>query len=256
MTTSDAAGQDDRLADLLGRIERSTNAAAPVPGPLTGRLATLQEWWSGMGGGSEVRPSRVMAPSSPETAAVDALLRGAAEADRAVDSGASLIIPQASRSNEIAALTVIALLTRREANRVVGQPPGMTDGLWMERCAEVRDRSARGVAHLGDQLTLLDALDAPDIAATAGVLLGAAARHTPCLIVGTDVWAAGLVADRMNHVARQWWRPATTSPDPAHQAASDRAGLEPLLPLDLSDDIGLGADAVIALLGLTESVGR
>ncbi len=256
MTTSDTGHEDTRLADLLGRIERCAAEAEQAPAPLTGRLADLQVWWSSVGGGSALVPTRVTASSAEEDDSLSALLAGAAEVDRVVDSGATLVIPQVPERDHLTALTVIALLTRREANRVVDQPEGMSDAQWMDRCASVRDRSAHAAAHLGDHLALLDALDATDVASTAGMLLGAAARRTPCLIVGTGEWAAALVADRMSHVARTWWRPASTSPDPGQQVAAERIGLEPLLPLDLTDDIGLGADAVIALLRLTESTGR
>lgn len=246
--------QDIRLADLLGRIERCETPTSPIPEHLTGSLAALHAWWAVTGQGAEVNPARV-STSPGHDDCLAALLAGAAEADRAVDAGATLVVPRIGDRDDTTAWTVIALLTRREANRVVGQPEGMPDGTWMDRCASVRDRSALAAPHLGDHLALLDALDGAAIATAAGVLLGAAARRTPCLIVGTDEWAAALVADRMNHVARSWWRPATTSPDPAQNAAAERIGLDPLLSLDLSDDAGLGADAVISLLRLTESAG-
>lgn len=255
MTPDDTDEQDTRLADLLSRIERFSAEPEPAPAPLTGRLADLRVWWSSVSGGSELIPARVTASSAPGGDCLGALLLGAADVDRAVDSGATLAIPQLSKRDDLTALTVIALLTRREANRVVDQPEGMSDAQWMHRCAAVRDRTAHAAAHLGDHLALLDALDATDVAATAGMLLGAAARRTPCLIVGTGEWAAALVADRMSHVARTWWRPATTSPDPAQQVAAERIGLDPLIPLDLTDEAGLGAEAVIALLRVTESAG-
>lgn len=255
MTTAGESERTTALAELLGRIERSTTDGAPAPEPLTGRLAELHTWWAAVGSGSEPTPLLVEAPSASDGDCLDALLLGAAAADRAVDSGATLAIPRVVQYDSLTALTVTALLTRREANRVVGQPEGVSDEEWMDRCAAIRDRCAVASSHLGDHLALLEALGATSIAATAGILLGAAARRTPCLIVGTDEWAAALVADRMNHLARSWWRPATTSPDPAQMAAAERIGLDPLLPLDLSDQEGLGADAVVALLRLTESTG-
>ena len=47
-----------------------------------------------------------------------------------------------------------------------------------------------------DPLALLDSLGASDIAAVAGVLLGAAARRTPCLIDGTDADDIGNATNR------------------------------------------------------------
>ena len=255
MTATEDSERDTALADLLSRIERSTTDTAPAPEPLTGRLANLHTWWTAVGSGSDPTPILVESPSASDGDCLDALLLGAAAADRAVDSGATLAIPRVVQRDALTALTVTALLTRREASRVVGQPEGMSDGEWMDRCAAIRDRCAIASPHISNHLALLDALGARSIAATAGILLGAAARGTPCLIVGTDEWAAALIADRMNHLARSWWRPATTSPDPAQMAAAERIGLDPLLPLELSDQEGLGADAVVALLLLTESVG-
>ena len=72
---------------------------------------------------------------------------------------------------------------------------------------------------------LLDALAAPELSFVVGVLIGSAARRTPCLIDGTGVLAAALVGDRVAHRARGWWRVGSTSTDPARQTAADRLDL-------------------------------
>jgi nicotinate-nucleotide--dimethylbenzimidazole phosphoribosyltransferase len=151
--------------------------------------------------------------------------------------------------DEIAARTVIALLTRREASTVLGQPVGMPDREWMAACAAVRDRMAEVVEHRGEPLVMLAALGATSIAAVAGSLLAASARRTPCLVDGTDELAAALVADRLCYRAKGWWRAGSDSPDPGRAAAVERIDLSPGLPLGLTDDAGKGAQATLALLG-------
>ena len=82
------------------------------------------------------------------------------------------------------------------------------------------------------------------------MLLGAAARRTPCLIDGTEPATAALVADRLAFRAKAWWREAATSTDPAQRAAVNRIDLTAGLPLALSDEGGHGAQATVALLRL------
>jgi nicotinate-nucleotide--dimethylbenzimidazole phosphoribosyltransferase len=126
----------------------------------------------------------------------------------------------------------------------------MTDRDWMQACAAVRDHAASAADHRGDPVGLLGAVQAPAVALVVGILLGAAARRTACLVDGTDELAAALVADRICIRAKAWWRAGSDSPDPGRAAAIDRIDLAPGLPLGLTDDAGRGAEATLALLML------
>ena len=177
-----------------------------------------------------------------------------ADADRAIDAGATLLLPHAQHRQPVAALSVIGVLTRTEASAIVYQATGMTDREWINRCAAVRD-SCVDVADLrAAPIDLLDALAATSMAYLVGVLLAAAARRTPCIIEGTDELAAALVADRLSFRAKDWWRAGSTSPDPARQAAVDRLALNAGLPLAMTDDEGDGARATAALIDLFATV--
>jgi nicotinate-nucleotide--dimethylbenzimidazole phosphoribosyltransferase len=240
------------LTAVIERIVAPEERPADVPADVTGELARLLLWWRSL---SEGTVHAQWIDDEPPTDPVDAVAAGVTAVERAVDAGATLIVPVCGARDEIAARTVMALLTRREASAVLPQPPGMPDRDWMATCAAVRDRAAAVVDLRGEPLSLLAALPAPGIAFAAGVLLGAAARHTPCLVDGTDELAAALVADRLSHRARGWWRAAVDSPDPGRAAAIDRVDLAAGLPLALTDDAGRGAQATLALLAaLDESV--
>jgi nicotinate-nucleotide--dimethylbenzimidazole phosphoribosyltransferase len=237
-----------RLAAVIDRIAGPEPSTAPLPPDVTGALADLAAWWRTLSGGAVLAVTELdlAAPGSVP----DAITAGIEAAERAVDGGATLIVPRVRRRDDEAARTLIALLTRKEASAVVAQPQGMADRAWMGACAAVRDRAAQAAEHRGDPVSLLAAVDAPGIAQAVGALLGAAARRTPCLVDGTDELAAALVADRLCIRAKAWWRAGSDSPDPGRAAAADRMDLAAGLPLGLTDDAGRGAQATLALLGL------
>lgn len=241
----------EALSEAISRITSPADEPDRPRSHLTGSLGDLDVWWSQRAGAA--RPvARVTVTEATGSSASDALILGLTAADRAIDSGTTLLIPRVGARDIIAARSIIGLLTKRDASAVTHQPPGMADAAWMVACAGVRDRMAEQRSHLGDQVALLEAMGTPDIAAVAGVLIGAAARRTPCLLDGTDEWAGALVADRLAHRARHWWRAATTSTDPARIAARDRIDVSPGLPLALTDEDGWGARTVVALLDLIE----
>lgn len=246
-----SASIPEALSETIARITSPSDEPDRPRSHLTGSLGDLDVWWSQRAG--SVRPiTRVIASEASGSSAADALLLGLTAADRAIDSGTTLLIPRVSARNVLAARSIIGLLTKRDASAVTHQPPGMADAEWMGACAGVRDLMAEQRSHLGDQVALLEAMGTSDIAAVAGMLIGAAARRTPCLLDGTDEWAGALVADRLAHRARHWWRAATTSTDPARMAARDRIDVAPGLPLGLTDEDGWGARTVVALLDLME----
>ncbi|MDP1876444.1 MAG: nicotinate-nucleotide--dimethylbenzimidazole phosphoribosyltransferase [Actinomycetota bacterium] len=230
----------------IARIASPTQSAVELP---PGELARLDAWWRAVGDGQAPRVAWVTAPPDARDSP-NALSAGLAAADAAIDAGASLIVPTVPAPNAVAARTVIAVLSRAGASTVTYQSPGMTDAAWMAVCAQIRDRSADVSSLRATPLALLDALGAVAIAYTAGVLLGSAARRTPCLVDGTDALAAALIADRLSFRAREWWRAAATSPDPGRQVAADRIDLSPGLPLGLVVEDGSGARATVALLGM------
>ena len=238
------------LAEVIARIAAPDAPAgdsdeAPRGGPttVTGELAVLHDWWRSVGAD---RPLvAVDIPCSAGTVA-----DGLAAADRAVDAGATLLVPRVVDRDDLAARTVVALLTRREASAVVHQPVGMSDRAWMAQVASVRDGVAASTELRGEPEQLTGTIGTRGIAVAVGVLLGAAARQTPVIIDGTDELAAALLADRLCYRAKGWWRPGSTSPDSGRIAAVDRLDIAAGVPLGLSDDAGLGARATLALLAL------
>ncbi len=210
------------LAAVVDRITSPGPSEYVPPADVTGELAELASWWHRVSAGAPLRVARLDPVAPPSV--TDAIQAGLDAADRAIDSGATLLVPRVGAHDDVAARTLIALLTRKEASAVVAQPEGMTDRAWMAACATVRDRAAEAAEHRGEPVALLAAVDAPGIALAIGILLGGAARRTACIVDGTDELAAALVADRIcirakALVAR---RDHVTRPGPGGRGRSDR----------------------------------
>ncbi len=242
-----------RIAPPASRID---DATPEVPDIATGELATLWCWWSTVSDGRipvlasplENRHTASLESGASESGALGAVLAGVAAADAAVDAGATLLLPRAEPRDPRAARIVVALLTRAEPAAVLAQPRGMTDRDWIAECSAIRDGLVDVRDLRGEPLEVLDALSAWGIAHTAGVLLGAAARRTGCLVDGTDESAAALIADRLAFRAKDWWRAGASSPDPARTAAADRIDLPPGLSLGVTDEQQTGARVTVAAL--------
>jgi nicotinate-nucleotide--dimethylbenzimidazole phosphoribosyltransferase len=181
--------------------------------------------------------------------AESAVRAGMGLVDDEVDAGTDLIVvADVAATAGVPAEALVGLLTRRDAAAVTRRGPLIDDAGWMNRCAAVRDtmRGARPV--LGDHLALLAAVGGTDIAATAGILLRASARRTPVLLDGVVTAAAALVAQRVAFRAVSWWLAAHRSPEPAHEVALDRLGLDPLLDLGVRAEDGTAALLAVPLL--------
>jgi len=237
------------------RITLPVERPLALPDAVTGELRRLLAWWQSLGDGTPPREC-VVEPGMGDVPDVSgALLAGLAAADAAVDAGANVVIPRVADRDDSAARALVAALTRTDAPAVVPQGEGMSDAAWMAKVAGIRDLSFALAPLRGEPATLLALLTANSMAFVVGALLGAAARQTPCIIDGTDELAAAVVADRVSARAKAWWICGSQSTDPARHAAAERVDLSPGLPLALSDDDGLGAEATLALLRLLTSTG-
>ncbi|MDP2289071.1 MAG: nicotinate-nucleotide--dimethylbenzimidazole phosphoribosyltransferase [Actinomycetota bacterium] len=167
-------------------------------------------------------------------------------ADEEIDSGADLLIPgDMGIGNTTPASTLTGLLANLDASKVTGVGTGIDDQTWMRKCAAVRDAMHRGRPELGNPIALLAAVGGADFAAMTGFLVQAAIRKTPVILDGTISGACALVADRIDFRAKHWWLAGHRSSEPAHTAALDHLGLEPVI--DYALRLGEGTGALLAL---------
>ncbi len=227
--------------DLLGRIESFIpNPTFVLPERVTGSLAQLLTWWWERG--SELRPEKIaISPGGFDS--------GTGSVDSAVDSGFTLLsFNSMTPIDPVISRTIIGLLTRKDAWQVTHQGSGVSDEHVMKQLADTVDlmranRDSRGEPR---ELAQLDPTGTIDF--MVGALLAASARKTPVILGTTFELAAALIAHRLSMKASSWWRNGASSPDRAVGQAVDRMGIPAGLPLDLSDDQGVGADISVELL--------
>lgn len=252
-TRPDDRGRLDDLAVWLSGVQGVTPRALErvvmvlVAGPA---LATAEGLAGGLG--VDVRPLPVAAGDG-----AGALMAGMAFVDLLVDSGTDLlVVADADRAAEVPASALVGLLTRKDASAVTSRGATIDDAAWMRRCAAIRDTMRRARPVLGDHIALLDAVGSPDLAATTGVLLRAAARRTPVVLDGPVTTACALVAQRIAFRAVDWWVAGHRSPEPAHDIALARLGLQPLLDLGIREEDGTGALLAVPLLRAAAALSR
>ncbi|MGI9589385.1 MAG: nicotinate-nucleotide--dimethylbenzimidazole phosphoribosyltransferase, partial [Dietzia maris] len=175
-----------------------------------------------------------------------AIAAGRRIADEEVDSGADLLIAgDLGIGNTTPATVLTRHVTGREPVELVGRGTGIDDEGWMRKTAAIRDAMFRASGDLRDPVAMLRKVGGADLAAMAGFLAQAAIRKTPCLLDGSVVTSAALMAEAMAPGSRQWWAAGHRSAEPAHTAALTYLSLDPIL--EHSMRLGEGSGAVAAL---------
>ncbi len=184
------------------------------------------------------------AMSAPECS--EAIEAGRAAARRAADDGCrALALGDMGIGNTTAAAALASALTGAPPERTVGRGTGVDDRTLarkrevVARALALHVRAGRGPAEL------LAALGGLEIAAIAGAVLEASARHLVVVLDGYIVSTAALAAIRMEPSCRAACVLSHRSAEAGHAVVIEALGGEPLLDLGLR--LGEGTGAVLAL---------
>jgi nicotinate-nucleotide--dimethylbenzimidazole phosphoribosyltransferase len=150
--------------------------------------------------------------------------------------------------NTTAASAIVAALTGAEPARVTGRGTGVDDDALGRKVAAVERAIAVNRPDPADPVGVLAALGGLEIAAIAGLLLGAAARRVPVVLDGFVTSAGALVAATLAPAIRPRLIAAHRSPEPGHGVALASLGLRPYLDLGMRLGEGTGAALLIGLL--------
>jgi nicotinate-nucleotide--dimethylbenzimidazole phosphoribosyltransferase len=203
-------------------------------------------------GGIVARP---VGPGTRSMATGPAMTR--AEALQAIAAGAGLVADAAPDcvgtgemgiGNTTAASALTAALTGADPGVVTGHGTGITDDVWAQKIAVVRQALAVNRPDPDDALGVLAALGGFEIAGLVGVILGGAARRVPVVVDGFIATAAALIAVRLAPAARGYLIASHRSAEPGHVRLLEALGLTPYLELDMRLGEGTGAALGIGLL--------
>jgi nicotinate-nucleotide--dimethylbenzimidazole phosphoribosyltransferase len=247
----------DPDSDAAARVELS---------PASGRLGELARWLAGTGAHLPLRqPGRVrllqVASDADGADALDSLAAdagvavwsvppnrfgdGIAAADRAIDSGAALLLVTGRGGADACALAASAI-TLAEPVAVLPRGAAAIDTkAWIDRAVLLRDRRPQLLPLRALPDRLLQALADPSLSTACGLIARAAARRTPLLLDGELAVAAALVAAHAQSAFTAWWRVADTSSSAVQAKALIEFDQRPVLDLGVES-----ADGTAALLAL------
>ncbi len=176
---------------------------------------------------------------------LDALNVGMNVASMEIANGLDLVaVGEMGIGNTTAATAIIAALTGKPVAEITGRGTGVDDErfqhkiLVIERALEVNQPDPM------DPYDVLRCVGGLEIAAMAGVMIGAAAGRVPVVVDGLISGAAALVASRIAPVMRSYFIAGHQSVEIGHQTVLRELGLRPLLDLGLR--LGEGSGAVLA----------
>jgi NaMN:DMB phosphoribosyltransferase len=235
----------------------------------SGRLAELAQWLASVQGRAavEIRRARILVAGTrscpvdiadlagattltlgpDELLNADPIAAGARLIDAEVDGGADLFV-LAVPDSDVAAMTLISVITNTEPVKVMPRGAGLSPQSWIAQTVAVRDGRRAAVEMRDDPLALLQAVDAPALSASVGMLLRAAARRTPVVLDGLGAVAAATVAHAVQPRVARWLQVADRANLPAVDIALAKLGNRPLLDLGIGTADGTaGALAVLVL---------
>ena len=193
-------------------------------------------------------------PAMTRDEAIKAIEIGIELVDEAVGEGASMFATgEMGIGNTTAASAVIAALTGRAVAEVTGRGTGIEPEALPHKVAVIEKALQVNRPDAGDPLDVLTKVGGLEIAALAGVFLGAAAWRKPVLMDGFISAAAALAAVRLCPAAGAYILPSHVSVEVGHQVVLNEMGLTPLF--DLQMRLGEGTGAVLAM-GLVEAAAK
>ncbi|MCL2504395.1 MAG: nicotinate-nucleotide--dimethylbenzimidazole phosphoribosyltransferase [Coriobacteriia bacterium] len=200
-------------------------------------------------------------PAMSREECAQAVLCGIDASRKAAQEGFSLIATgELGIGNTTAAAALTAALTRVAVSAVVGRGTGLNaekvahKAEVVRRALEVNGATGSGAVGLGpDPFGTLSALGGLELAALAGVVIGAAATQTTVVVDGFISGAAALAATMLCPAARGYIIPSHLSAEPGHRVVCTALKLEPIIEFEMR--LGEGTGAALAM-GIVDAACR
>ncbi|HET8600351.1 MAG TPA: nicotinate-nucleotide--dimethylbenzimidazole phosphoribosyltransferase [Segeticoccus sp.] len=191
-----------------------------------------------------------LGPAMTTGQAVQAVEVGIEVAERLVRDGHRLVVTgDMGIANTTASAALIGALTGASPEVVTGRGTGVDGDVLRTKVQVVRQALERnGIGGDSSAMDVLAAVGGLEHAGLVGLLLGAAARHTPVVLDGVIACSAALVAHALCPDAVGYWVAGHRSAEPAATVALEHLGLEPLVDLGLRLGEGSGAALAVPLV--------
>ena len=184
-------------------------------------------------------------PAMTRDEALSALFAGVELARLAKSRGYDLIgAGEMGIGNTTTSAAVIAALTGQSPADVTGRGAGLSDEAYRRKIDVIERGLALNRPDPADPVGVIAKVGGFDIAALAGLYLGAAAERLPVVSDGFISTTAALAAVRLCPTVRDYIIPSHKSVEPGFAALSEAAGLTPML--DMGMRLGEGSGCPLA----------
>lgn len=200
----------------------------------------------------------VAGPAMSRAEAFRAFQVGVALAERWVrqDGYCVIALGEMGIGNTTTAAALIAALTGRPAERVVGRGTGVDDQGMLRKIRVIESALERHGGQIADLWDWLARVGGFEILGLAGLAVGAAANRAVVVLDGLISTTAGLIAARLSANIRGYLIASHVGPEPGHKVALDELGLRPLLDLELRLGEGTGATLALPLIASAADILR
>jgi nicotinate-nucleotide--dimethylbenzimidazole phosphoribosyltransferase len=187
-----------------------------------------------------------LGPAMTREQCARAVLVGVEAAREAAQEGVLLLgTGEMGIGNSTAAAALTAVFTGADPEAVVGRGTGLDDAGVAHKADVIRNAFVANRITELDTLGVLSAVGGLEIAALAGVVIGAAEEGVCVVSDGFISGAATLAAVALCPNARDYVFPSHLSVEPGHRVVLDALGFEPVLELDMR--LGEGTGAALAM---------
>lgn len=190
-----------------------------------------------------------LGPAMSEEEAIAALETGICIAEEMIAAGYRVLATgEMGIGNTTPSSAIVSLLTGCSVEEAVGPGTGVDDEGLRRKVDAIKCGFAVNNPNPNDALGVLAKVGGLEIAGLAGLILGAAANHTPVVIDGFISTAAALIAQGLAPACTGYMFSAHCSTEPAHRRSLEKLGLKPLLDLQMRLGEGTGAALAFHLL--------
>jgi len=149
-------------------------------------------------------------------------------------------------ANTTPSSAITALLTGLSIEDITGRGTGINDDAWKNKVQVIKDSISINSPDASDPIDVLSKIGGAEIAAIAGLIMGAAANKVPVVVDGFISTAAALIAYLIEPKTKGYMFAAHRSQEIGHKALLEKIGLRPILELEMR--LGEGTGAALAML--------
>lgn len=197
-----------------------------------------------------VRGSRNMrkGPAMTRDEALRCMKVGEELAEEHAADGAIFGTGEMGIANTTPSSAVLAAITGLPVSEITGRGTGVDNETYARKVQVIEDSISHNRPDPEDPVDVLAKVGGPEIAAIAGLILGAATRRVPVVIDGFISTAGALIACELRPAVKDYLFASHRSVEVGHRVMLERLGLEPCLDMGLRLGEGTGAALAISLV--------